>query len=96
MIVVYFDEDVKVSLEWVDVLNSYAIHTKVNEWSLSKYKKYLSVFAEILNTLEKEGVTKIYAIPPSEKEEKWEELFGFKDSGLRIGQYKIMELDYGN
>ena len=92
---VYEDNDVIVKLEWFEELKAYTIHTEVHNWSLSKYKKYIHILGKILNNLKSEGHTKLYAIPPTEKEQKWEELFGFKETCMTYGNYKIMELDYG-
>lgn len=95
MEVLYSDEDIVISSEWSDKLNGFIVHTKVKNWSLSKYKKYLLLVGKELNKLREKGIVEIFAIPPTEKEEKWENLFGFKDSGFRLGKYKIMRLYYG-
>jgi len=96
MIKVYDDKDVVVSLEWSEVMNSYFIHTDVKAWSLSKYRKFLGILGKLTTDLHARGFEYLYALPPTEKEEKWEELFGFEDSGERIGDYKLMRLHNGN
>lgn len=94
MFEIYSDEDINISMEKFPLLpKGWLLHTKVNSWSISKYKKYLLIFGNLLNNIQD---NKLYAIPPSEKEEKWQMLFGFKDSGLRVGSYKIMEFNDGN
>jgi len=95
MKILYQDEDITILLQYVEEVNDYFMHTHVYSWSLSKYKKYLKVLGSILVELKKENITNVKAIPPTEQDEKWEKLFGFVDSGIRLGQYKVMELDYG-
>jgi hypothetical protein len=93
-IVLYIDSDVEVYITWIEELQGINIHSTVRTWSLSKYKKYISVLSIILLDFKSKGIKKVYAVPPTEKEEKWEALFGFKDSGLRtICKHKIMELE---
>lgn len=92
MKIVYSDEDITLSLQYVEQYNLYFIHSTISSWSLSKYKKYISVFSKVLNDLNKEGVEVLYAIPPSEKEEKWQKLFGFTETIHMIGKYKLMEI----
>lgn len=96
MILLYKDEDIELTMEYYEIIPGWGLHTKVKSWSLSKYKKFISIFGEILQSLSKEGITKLYAIPPTKLEEKWQMLFGFKDSKMRINTYKVMELYYGN
>src|SRR4030042_5937416 len=93
---VYSDEDIILHLVYFTEQNLCFIHSEVKKWSLSKYKKYLLVFAEILNQLHKEGIDELFAIPPTEKEEKWQGLFGFVDTGHRIEGYTVMGIKYGN
>src|SRR4030042_1576908 len=66
---VYSDEDIILHLVYFTEQNLCFIHSEVKKWSLSKYKKYLLVFAEILNQLHKEGIDELFAIPPTEGEE---------------------------
>jgi hypothetical protein len=96
MEILYHDEDITVSIEFLYLIEGYLIHTKVRKWSLSKYKKYLNIYGYILNLLIDRGITRLFALPPSKKEQKWEELFGFKDTGTRINNYVLMEYKYGN
>ena len=95
MKILYQDEDGTVLLQYVEAVDEYFIHTHVYSWSLSKYKKYIKIFGGILADLREQGITNLKATPVTGKDEKWEELFGFVDSGIRIGQRKVMELDYG-
>jgi len=90
--ILYSDEDITISLEYSEKLDIYFVHTKVSNWSLSRYKKYLFQFATILNDLKLIGIDKVYTIPPTDKIEKWQRVFGFTDSGYRPKGYKLMEL----
>lgn len=95
MEILYTDEDITISLEHFEKNNMYFVHTKVINWSLSKYKKYLLIVGRELNKLKSRGIVEVYAVPPTEREEKWQMLFGFSDSGMRIKEHKIMRLQYG-
>jgi hypothetical protein len=88
--VMYSDDDIIISLEYLVNTNIYIVHTKVSKWSLSKYKKYVLEFANILNTLKLRGIEEVFTIPPTDKIEKWQRLFGFIDSGYRPKGYKLM------
>ena len=96
MEILYTDEDITISLEYHENTKMYFVHTKVISWSLSKYKKYILIVGKELNKLEIRGIKQVFAIPPSEKEEKWQMLFGFSDTGMRIKEYKVMRLQYGS
>ena len=93
---VYSDDDIVLNLVYFAEQKVCFIHSDVKKWSLSKYKKYLLIFAEILNQLHKEGIDELFAVPPTEKEEKWQGLFGFTDTGHKIDSYKVMGIKYGN
>ena len=94
--VLYHDDDILLQIEYIPEINEYFLHTTVYHFSLSKAKKYIKGFGLILNKLKEQGITNLKAIPPSDKEEKWQRFFGFTDSLIRINGYKVMELDYGN
>lgn len=72
----YYDED-----HWV-------LGTKIHTWSLSKYKKYLSILGQVLakdNTIYLSYVR-------GQKEKKFNLLFGFKETGLKF-IYKEIEFE---
>lgn len=97
MLLLYKDEDIEVFMEWYPMLEAWGIHTTVHNFSKDKLKHWRKLFQEFLEHMKEKGITKFVAIPPSEKEEKWQRLFGFKDSGLYLANYyKVMELYYGN
>lgn len=94
MEIMYTDEDITISLEYYENLNMHFIHSNVTNWSLSKYKKFLLIFGTILNSFRERDIKTVFALPPSEKEEKWERLFGFSDTGQIINnKYKLMRLN---
>lgn len=68
---IYEDDDVLVSLEYVNGMN--LIHCTVVNWSKSVYKKLIHVFAAIKEELN----TTIYAPVVDSKVAKFAELFGF-------------------
>ena len=71
------------------------VHSDIKSWSFRKYKEYLKLFGAILNQLRQEGITTLYAIPRQPSDQKWEELFGFKQIGW-LNEYPVMRLEYGN
>lgn len=93
--IIYHDEDILLQIEYIKELDDYFLHTTVYNWSLSKAKKYIKGFGFILNQLKKQGITNLKALPSTDKEENWQRFFGFVDSGIRVGKYKVLELDYG-
>ena len=90
--IMFSDNDITISTEYIENVDMYIVHTKVSGWSLSKYKKYLSEFANVLNVLNERGITKVFTIPPTDHIEKWQRMFGFIDSGYRPKGYKLMEI----
>lgn len=90
----YSDEDIDVLVEIDDILtDGVFIHTNVKNFSVSRMKKFYSIWGEILVRLRLEGWKHVYAIPPGSKEEKWEMMFGFKDTGIEVSCYKLMILE---
>lgn len=90
----YSDEDIEVFAEKsAEITSGVFIHTNVRHFSLSKYKGFMLIWDKLLIQLKAEGWKHLYAIPPGIREEKWEMLFGFKDSGLEVGGYKLMILE---
>ena len=92
MEILYSDEDIEITIELIGEDSTCFGHTLVKSWSLSKYKKYLKIFAIEKEKLRLRGITRVFALPPSEREEKWERLMGFIDTGFKVGPYKLMVL----
>lgn len=91
MLLLYKDDDIEVTMEWYPTLEAWGLHTKVKNFSPNKLKKWKKLFAEFLTYMNKQGINKFIAIPPTEKEEKWQKLFGFKDTRKTFVGCKIME-----
>lgn len=66
------------------------IHCDIYQWSHSKVRKWKKKWANIARVMKDKGINDIYAIPPSEDEEKLIKMFGFKYTGLTFNGYKIM------
>ena len=90
--VLFEDEDIKISVEYIESVDIYIVHSKVSSWSLSKYKKYLGLFGTALNIMKSRGVEYLYTIPPTDHIEKWQRMFGFEDSGYRPKGWKLMRI----
>lgn len=75
--------------------NWWVVHSSINSWGHRKYREYLKLFGETLVQLREEGITELYAIPPTEFDKKWEQLFGFKQIGW-LNDYPLMRIQYGN
>jgi len=93
--ILYHDDDVLLIMEYVEEVDDYFLHTKVYNFSPSKAKKMIREFGKILVELSERGITNLKAIPPGPKEEKWQRFFGFVESGIVLGNVKVMELNYG-
>jgi len=66
------------------------IHTEIYNWSLKKYKKFLIVFSSFLNS--RRGET-LYSITKTEKEKKFNELFGMSLYGTTKENYFVMRIE---
>ena len=65
-----------------EALDIFVMHVDLKIWSVSEYKRYLIVFGNVLNLLREVGITEVYSFCDSEKEVKFNKLFGFVDTGL--------------
>lgn len=73
-----------------DMLEGVFIHWDIYNWTPSKVRKYKVMWLNIINVLHSKGIKGIYALPPSEFEEKLIKMFNFKDTGLTFNGYKLM------
>ena len=73
MNIIYKDKDCWLGYT-IEENNIMLLHMNTNIWSLSVYKKFLSIFNEFLRVVEREF---IYSIAKTEKAKKFNELFGF-------------------
>lgn len=76
-----------------DMIDGLFIHWEIYDWSPSKVKEYKNTWPQIAAELYRQGVRGLYALPPSEFEEKLIKMFGFKDTGLRFRGYKLMRYE---
>ncbi len=75
-----------------EVLSGVFIHWEISNWTPSKVRKYKRMWIYIVKKLRDKGIQNIYAIAPSEYEEKLIKLFSFRDTGLTFNGYKLMRL----
>jgi hypothetical protein len=73
MNIIYKDKDSWLGYT-IEENNIMFLHMDTNIWSLSVYKKFLSIFNEFLKVVDREF---IYSIAKTEKAKKFNELFGF-------------------
>lgn len=73
-----------VGLSFSKEMDAYVMHTDITKWTLSEYKRYITIFSEILNGLYDRGITEVYGICDTQKEMKFNELFGFHYTGLKV------------
>lgn len=63
-------------------LDIFVLHVDLKIWSVSEYKRYLKVFGFYLNILKESGIKEVFSFCDSPKEEKFNKLFGFQETGL--------------
>lgn len=91
-ITLYEDDDITLLAEIApSFMDGVFLHTEVKQFSLSKMKKYISLWGEIVPYLHEQGHRNIYALPTDSVAEKWETKFGFKDTGVFFEGQKIMK-----
>ncbi len=89
----YSDEDIDVSVEEYDEFyEGVFIHTNVKQFSLSKYKKFKHIWIHVRAGLRLEGYKYVLALPPGDKERKWESMFGFEPTGIFVKGQEIMRV----
>lgn len=93
MYTIYSDENIDILIEEDEYLQrGVFIHTNVKKFSLSMYKNTQRVFKEICQSLKPYGVNYILALPPGDKEQKWQEHFGFSYTGIKVNKLKLMRI----
>lgn len=94
MYTIYSDENIDINIEIdSDIERGVFIHTHVKKFSLSMYKNTHKVFKEICEELKlHHGVDYILALPPGEKEQKWQEHFGLTYTGIKVNKLKLMRI----
>lgn len=75
-----------VGLSFEPFLNQWVLHVKFEPsfWTevYTMIKYCLRVFESILNELRSRGITEVVGLCNTEKEAKFDRIFGFKDTGL--------------
>lgn len=84
MEILYKEDSGFVGLSYSDELEQYVMHTDVTIWTPSEFKRYIVIFGKILDSLYERGIKEVYGICDTEKELKFNELFGFKYTGLMV------------
>lgn len=74
----YKDEDCWIGRYWNPPTDSWVLGITINSWSLSKYKKYLLVFAKTLSKYP----ANYLALVKGPKEKKFNEMFGMLSTGI--------------
>jgi hypothetical protein len=74
-----------------DMLSGVFIHWSIDKWSVSKVKYYKDLWHNFIAQRLECKFGSIYAIPPSQKEEKLIRMFGFTDTGLRMRGNKLLK-----
>jgi len=87
--ILYEDEDVKLWKYYDEVVRQWILSVEVRKWSPSAYKKYLAIFANVLN---KHDVLLSYV--KGEKQKKFNLLFGMVETGIKFEkdntEYEVM------
>ena len=90
---IYSDESIDVFLEEVEEIEKGVfIHTNVKQFSLSTFKKFKHIFLNICEIVKDRDIQYLLAIPPSNKEQKWQECFGFTYTGILVNKQKLMRI----
>lgn len=89
MIILYEEPQGFVGLSFNEGVGLWFMHVDLKVWSVSEFKRYLKIFAIIKNHV-KEITPEVFSACDTEKEMKFNILFGFEDTGL------ILEEDGGN
>jgi hypothetical protein len=63
-------------------LDIFILHVDLVSWSVSEYKRYLNIFRFYLGILKEVGIDEVYSMCDSEKEVKFNKLFGFQETGF--------------
>jgi hypothetical protein len=82
--ILYKEEGAFLGLSFSEELNSWVMHTDITSWSHSEFRRYLNIFNIVLDNLFERGITSVYGICDTEKELKFNTLFGFRYTGLRV------------
>jgi hypothetical protein len=68
-------------LSYNEELDVFVMHVDLVVWSVSHYKRYLKIFSAVLRKLRLSGITEVYSFCDSEKDVKFNQMFGFVSTG---------------
>lgn len=69
-------------LSYEPYLQGWCLHVELKDWSLSNYKRYLNIFSNVLDDLRSRGIVEVFGLCDTEKQVKFDSLFGFRNTGL--------------
>ena len=82
-----------IGISYEPYLKKYIIHTECKKWTVSNYKRYLTVWNIIKKTLKKRGITEIYGLADNPKSVKFNTLFDAYPTG-ELAQTEDGEYNY--
>lgn len=71
-----------VGLSYYGDLKIHVMHIELKSWSVSEYKRYLKIWKILRKSLKKVGINEVFSFCDSDKEMKFNKIFGFKDTGI--------------
>lgn len=86
MIILYEEPQGYVGVTFDEVTDKWYMHVELSAWSLSEYKRYLKIFQVIKNNL-KTVTPEVFSVCDTDKEFKFNQLFGFEDTGLLVEEF---------
>lgn len=84
MEILYQDSTCFLGMSYSNELQAHVLHSDVYTWSPEEFKRYLKIFSEAINLLYERGIKEVYGLCDTEKELKFNELFGMKYTGLKV------------
>jgi hypothetical protein len=91
---IYDDADIEIISETYDSIpDGVVLNTEVKQFSFSIYKKFKKIWVELQKEFKHIGYTYVISIPLEEEDVRWNEHWGFKDTGLRVDGHKVMRFD---
>lgn len=91
---IYDDADIEIVGETYDSIpNGIVLNTEVKQFSFSTYKKFKKIWVELQKEFKHIGYEYVLAIPLEEADIRWDEHWGFKDTGETIDGHKLMRFD---
>lgn len=86
MIILYKEPQCYVGVTFDEITDKWYMHVEISTWSLSEYKRYLKIFNVIKKNL-KIVTPEVFSVCDTDKEFKFNQLFGFEDTGLLVEEF---------